>query len=87
MPTYGKGDKITFTGEVRVEFLGLLGIVLRRRIGREGHYVYDIKITSRLPADIIGGIKLPSGVVIPGIDISATGVLKNVPASWFELLR
>ena len=87
MPSYGKGDKITFTGEVRAELLGLFGIVLRRRIGREGHYFYDIKITSRIPADIIGGIKLASGVVIPGIEISASGVLRNVPASWFELLR
>jgi len=86
MPTYGRGDKVTFTGEVTAELFGLVGIVLRRRIGREGHYVHDIKITSHLPSNI-AGIKLPSGVLIPGINISATGVLRNVPASWFELLR
>jgi hypothetical protein len=86
MPYYGKGDKITFTGEVSAELFGVVGIVLRRRIGHEGHYVYDIKIASHIPP-VIGGISLPGGALIPGINIKAGAVLKNVPASWFELWR
>jgi hypothetical protein len=75
MPIYGKGDKVTFTGEFVAELLGVVGIVLKRRISDEGHYVYDIKIQTRLPIDI------------PGVKLSASGVLSNVPGGWLELFR
>jgi hypothetical protein len=75
MPSYGRGDRVTFTGEVVAELLGVGGIVLRRRIGSEGHYVYDIQIKTHLPVNI------------PGLNLSASGVLRNVPGSWFELFR
>jgi len=75
MPVYGRGDRITFTGEVFAELLGVCGIIIRRRISREGHYVYDIKVSTHLPVNI------------PGLTLGASGVIRNVSSTWFELFR
>jgi len=75
MPSYARGDRITFTGEVIAELFGIVGVVVRRRISSEGHYVYDIQLSAHPPLNV------------PGLNLSARGVISNIPASWFELLR
>jgi hypothetical protein len=74
MPYYAKGDRVTFTGNVSAELFGMVGVVLRRRIS-EGHYVYDIRINAHPPINI------------PGFDLSAEGVIRNIPSDWVELFR
>ncbi len=74
MPTYARGDRIIFTGELSAELYGIAGIVLRRRISN-GHYVYDIQISAHLPSNI------------PFLNLSAKGVASGVASAWFELLR
>ena len=75
MPIYARGDHITFTGEAIGELFGIVGIVVRRRINNEGHYVYDIQLSAHPPINV------------PGLNLSARGLISNIPAGWFELLR
>ena len=75
MPTFKKGDRITFTGEVIADLLGIMGVIIRvRRQG--GHYVYDIKVSVKLPI-----------IDIMGISIVGKNILRGVPSSWIELSR
>jgi hypothetical protein len=74
MARFAKGDKITFSFEARAEIIGLGGIVLKVHINQEGHYVYDIKITSQIPQSLF-----------PLLNISSSYTIQNIPASWIEL--
>ena len=75
MPSYIKGEKVRFTGEVSAELWGLIGVVLRRRTS-VGHYVYDIQLSGKIPAINLMGVKL-----------EGKGVLTGVPSDWIELFR
>ncbi len=74
MPTFGKGSKVTFAGEVGADYFGLIGVVVKvHRSG--GHNVYDIQITGNL---------IPN---VTGMKFTVGGTIKNVPAGWLELFR
>ncbi len=60
MAVFRKDDEVTFTGEVIAELFGLIGVVLKVR-RRGGHYVYDIKVSVRVPTIDVLGIKLIGG--------------------------
>lgn len=75
MPNYGRGDKIKFVMEdFTLDLFGMVGVVAERRRS-QGHYVYDVRISGRIPTGI------------PAVFIGGTGLLKGIPASWFELDR
>lgn len=74
MPSYCRGECVTFTGEVCAELCGLGGIVFRRRLSG-GHYVYDIQLSGKIPA-----------IDILGCKITAKGLITGVPANWIESL-
>jgi hypothetical protein len=74
MPYYAKGDKVTFTGSLGAELFGIVGVVLNRRI-RDRHYVYDVRINVHPPINI------------PGLDIGAQGIIRNIPSDWIEIFR
>jgi hypothetical protein len=75
MPSYRKGERVRFSGEVSAELFGLIGVVLRRR-NSQGHYVYDVQINGKIPAINLMGVKL-----------EAKGILTGVPSDWIELIR
>lgn len=75
MPSYRKGEKVRFTGEVSAELFGAIGIVLRRR-SSGGHYVYDIQVSGKVPTIDLMGVKL-----------QGKGILTGVQSDWIELLR
>ena len=75
MPTFRKGDRVTFTGEVIADLFGVIGVILKVRKG-DGHYVYNIKVSVKLPVIDVLGVKLIGG-----------SILKGVPSSWIELVR
>ena len=75
MSAFRKGDRVTFTGEVIADLFGVIGVVLKVRRS-DGHYVYDIKVSVKIPMMDVIGIKLVGG-----------SILQGVPSSWIELMR
>jgi hypothetical protein len=75
MAVFKTGDKVSFTGSAVIEGLfGMVGVVVKiHRSG--GHYVYNIRLASRvnLPPSLIGGMRLVGSI------------LTSVPSDWIEL--
>jgi len=75
MASFRRGDRVVFTGEVVADLFGIMGVILRvRRSG--GHYVYDVKVSVKLPL-----------IDVFGVSVVGHNILKGVSSSWIELAR